>query len=206
MNSIPLLYSIDSILQPDIKCYVRNNEKTNTNSVEINYYTLGFREVMLGDIKDAITNIGYKLYTHDIDSAFIQIFDETDSLICNQNIEIRKNGGLRAELIHTNKKEVDFFMDIIPDANQENSGFYYSIKDSDCIKIVGGTVLETSCKKPVYKLPKDIFMKLCFQIIQNYKLGNTIRPSMEVQANIHQVNFKKNYWNITVDPFTVTVK
>lgn len=204
MNSAELHKNITSIVQPDIKCFVRKNKETNDSRVGIEYYTIGMRTAMVGGMKEGILDIGRTLYHNDQKKHFIQIFDENEKLFCNQEFNLNILGQAYT---HQLDKELDFTVDILPDSDVSKSGFTFSIKKNEKFGFpIAGTVTENSYGQPICQIPKKILIQLCFGLIEKHNLIQNYQRHFNVQVRIHRLDYVNKLWNIITDPFEITKK
>lgn len=204
MNSINLSEKINSIVEPDIKCYVRKSEETKDSRVGIEYYSLQKRTGMVGDIEEGILDIGRTLYLNEQKTYFIQIFDKDEKLFCNQEFNLKIKGQAHTYLIDD---ELDFTVDILPDINPTETGFTYSINKEGRFYLPNtGTVTKNSYGEPIYRIPKKILIQLCFGLIEKHNLVQNNQKHFHIQIRIHCLDYKNKLWKIIADPFEVTKK
>lgn len=78
--------SINSIVQPDIKCFVRKNKETNDSRVGIEYYSLQKRTAMVGGVAEGILNIGRTLYLNDQKNTLFKFLTTIRSFFVIRNL------------------------------------------------------------------------------------------------------------------------
>ncbi|WP_299243016.1 hypothetical protein [uncultured Aquimarina sp.] len=202
MNSTELDKSITSIVQPDIKCFIRKNKETNDSRVGIEYYSLKMRTGMVGGIEEGILDIGRTIYLNQQKKYFIQIFDEDEKLFCNQEFNLKIEGQAHSYQIDG---ELDFTVDLLPDTS--NTNFTYSIKKNEKLGMsITGTVTKNSYGESIVNVPKKILIQLCYGLIKNHNLIQNNQKHFHIQIRIHHLDYKNEIWEICAYPFEVNKK
>jgi len=204
MNSKELDKFIDELLHPDIRCFVNASTETGASRVGIEYLSLGGRSAMVGGVKKGMLHIGKVLFLRDVKTSFIQIFDADKKLICNQEISIHIERHAKKEYLD---KEFNFLVDIIPDPDESKTGFSYMIEKRTVFNtIVSETVVKNSAGRSILHLSKDILIRLFFGLIKTHGLVEDQLDILDIQINIHYIDFHKNYWKIDSYPFEIVKK